>query len=235
MDVLKESGRKPLSQRIRFKIFERDRFTCKYCGRSAPEVKLEIDHIHPVCKGGNDSESNLTTACVGCNRGKSGTPLAGVAYPLEEFDGSPYEGMWFFWRRGADKYLPVKKWGRVLLKLPDGRILVRLWNDKVNRDNHPLLYGRVMHRRIPGHSRCFHIFDNVDSDNFEWFDFEETWRQEFIEASIAYSRHEYQNLIDQAKYLESVGVDEELQVLHLPEFHAMNLCGTISELKEEAF
>lgn len=55
---------------VRFKIFERDNFTCQYCGRKPPEVILHCDHIHPVSKGGDDAEINLITSCRDCNLGK---------------------------------------------------------------------------------------------------------------------------------------------------------------------
>ena len=44
--------RKPISKKLRFEIFKRDKFTCQYCGKMAPDVVLEVDHIKPVCKGG---------------------------------------------------------------------------------------------------------------------------------------------------------------------------------------
>lgn len=59
-----------VSQRKRFLVFERDAFTCQYCGRHAPDVILEVDHIIPRSKGGTDALGNLTTACFECNRGK---------------------------------------------------------------------------------------------------------------------------------------------------------------------
>lgn len=63
--------RKSLSKKIRFEVFKRDSFTCQYCGKSAPEVVLEIDHINPVANGGLNDIMNLVTACYDCNRGKS--------------------------------------------------------------------------------------------------------------------------------------------------------------------
>lgn len=42
--------RKSLSKKTRFEVFKRDSFTCQYCGRSAPEVVLQVDHIKPVAK-----------------------------------------------------------------------------------------------------------------------------------------------------------------------------------------
>jgi hypothetical protein len=60
-----------LSKKQRFSVFQRDYFTCQYCGQSAPKVELEVDHINPVALGGTNDEWNLTTACYDCNRAKS--------------------------------------------------------------------------------------------------------------------------------------------------------------------
>src|SRR5260370_891325 len=62
-----------VSARLRFKIFQRDEFGCRYGGRTPPQVQLEIDHIVPLAQGGQDEESNLTTSCKACNRGKGAT------------------------------------------------------------------------------------------------------------------------------------------------------------------
>ena len=55
---------------LRWRVLERDDFTCQYCGQSAPSVILGVDHIIPVSKGGSDEEENLRTACWSCNMGK---------------------------------------------------------------------------------------------------------------------------------------------------------------------
>ncbi len=68
--------RKSLSKKTRFEVFKRDSFTCQYCGQKAPDVILELDHIKPVSKGGDNSEMNLTTSCFVCNRGKSDRELS---------------------------------------------------------------------------------------------------------------------------------------------------------------
>ena len=62
--------RKSISKKTRFEVFKRDSFTCQYCGRSSPEVVLEIDHINPVKNGGDNDIMNLITSCFDCNRGK---------------------------------------------------------------------------------------------------------------------------------------------------------------------
>lgn len=67
--------RKAISKKIRFEVFKRDKFTCQYCGRKAPDVVLNVDHITPVAEGGTNDMLNLITACFSCNNGKRATPL----------------------------------------------------------------------------------------------------------------------------------------------------------------
>ena len=69
-------SRKSLSKSIRFEVFKRDSFKCQYCGRSAPDVILEVDHIVPVSQGGKNDLLNLVTSCRDCNRGKSAKLLS---------------------------------------------------------------------------------------------------------------------------------------------------------------
>jgi len=64
-----------LSQKRRFEIFKRDKFTCQYCGGKPPEKKITIDHKIAKSKGGSDEDSNLVTACLECNLAKGNTPL----------------------------------------------------------------------------------------------------------------------------------------------------------------
>ena len=67
--------RRAIPRKTRFEIFERDNFTCQYCGAKAPHAQLQIDHIFPVSKGGGNEKSNLVTACVECNGGKGANPI----------------------------------------------------------------------------------------------------------------------------------------------------------------
>ena len=62
--------RKQISKKMRFDVLKRDSFTCQYCGKQAPNVVLEIDHIKPVYEGGKNTMLNLITSCFECNRGK---------------------------------------------------------------------------------------------------------------------------------------------------------------------
>ena len=56
--------------KTRFAVLRRDNFTCQYCGRKAPEVILEVDHIYPKSKGGLNKIENYKTSCRDCNIGK---------------------------------------------------------------------------------------------------------------------------------------------------------------------
>ena len=68
--------RKAIGKKKRFEIFKRDKFTCQYCGKKAPDVILHIDHIVPVSKGGKNGITNLITSCVDCNLGKGARELS---------------------------------------------------------------------------------------------------------------------------------------------------------------
>jgi hypothetical protein len=68
--------RTSLSKRLRFSVFARDNFTCRYCGKQSDVVPLHIDHVIPVCQGGTNDEANLVTSCADCNLGKSGKKIS---------------------------------------------------------------------------------------------------------------------------------------------------------------
>jgi hypothetical protein len=62
------------SIRLRWKVLQRDRFTCCGCGASpalAPGVELHVDHKKPWSEGGETILENLQTLCSTCNFGKS--------------------------------------------------------------------------------------------------------------------------------------------------------------------
>lgn len=67
-----------VTKRNRFKVFDRDDYTCRYCGKTpADGITLEADHVTPRSKGGDDSIENLVTSCFDCNRGKSDLVIGG--------------------------------------------------------------------------------------------------------------------------------------------------------------
>ena len=59
------------SPKRRYELLKKYDYTCQYCGREAPYVELEIDHIVPLSKGGTNKIENLIVSCWECNIGKS--------------------------------------------------------------------------------------------------------------------------------------------------------------------
>lgn len=120
-----------VSKRVRFEVLRRDGHTCRYCGASAPDVKIQVDHVIPVALGGTDTPENLVAACADCNTGKASTSpdehlvvqvseetllwahaIKVAAAELEAEYVSPYdEYEWFIAAWGS--------WDRELSSLPD--------------------------------------------------------------------------------------------------------------------
>ncbi len=64
-------------------IFQRDKFTCQYCGVLFDTKKLNLDHVVPRDKGGKSSWDNLVTSCIACNTRKSNKmPAEARMFPL---------------------------------------------------------------------------------------------------------------------------------------------------------
>jgi hypothetical protein len=84
--------RKKLSASVRWSVFARDGFTCRYCGARGGQdgVELHADHLVSVADGGDNSIPNLLTACQKCNGGKGAKSLTespdavGVADRMKE-------------------------------------------------------------------------------------------------------------------------------------------------------
>ena len=55
----------------RIKIYERDNYRCRHCGKQLTRFTATLDHVHPVAEGGDNSADNLVTACLSCNSRKT--------------------------------------------------------------------------------------------------------------------------------------------------------------------
>ena len=63
--------RNKMTPGLRFDVLKRDNYKCQICGRTQKDgVKLHIDHIIPIAKGGKTELNNLQTLCQDCNLGK---------------------------------------------------------------------------------------------------------------------------------------------------------------------
>ena len=54
----------------RLKVFDRDDYQCRYCGKQLTQTSATLDHVIPVSSGGGNHLDNLVTACVSCNSHK---------------------------------------------------------------------------------------------------------------------------------------------------------------------
>jgi len=61
---------RPERKLTRLEIFNRDHYTCQYCGKETHQ--LTLDHVIPRHRGGEHTWENVVSACVPCNRRKAG-------------------------------------------------------------------------------------------------------------------------------------------------------------------
>ena len=59
----------------RIKVYERDDYKCRYCGKQLTRFTATLDHVKPVTEGGDNSFDNLVTACLDCNSRKNKRPI----------------------------------------------------------------------------------------------------------------------------------------------------------------
>ena len=59
----------------RKKVYERDAYVCRYCGKQLTQLTVTLDHVMPVAEGGGNELENLVTACLRCNSSKKHRPV----------------------------------------------------------------------------------------------------------------------------------------------------------------
>ena len=61
---------RPERRLTRLEVFNRDHYTCQYCGKETRQ--LTLDHIIPRYRSGQHTWENVVSACISCNRHKAG-------------------------------------------------------------------------------------------------------------------------------------------------------------------
>ncbi len=77
----------------RFEIFNRDQYTCQYCGKQSRQ--LTLDHVVPRYRGGQHTWENVVSACVACNRRKAGRTPQEASMKLLRAPATPHDGYLF--------------------------------------------------------------------------------------------------------------------------------------------
>lgn len=82
---------------LRYKVLQRDNYTCKKCGRKRPtstydgiefddDSQLIADHIIPIAIGGEQwNPDNIQTLCLECNKIKTKNDMADIAKARKRF------------------------------------------------------------------------------------------------------------------------------------------------------
>lgn len=74
-------------------LFARDRYRCQYCGKNDADLRgrqfLTRDHVLPISRGGDNSWSNVVTACSPCNNRKANRLPEEAGMRLRSVPGEP--------------------------------------------------------------------------------------------------------------------------------------------------
>ena len=65
------SDRRKLTQDERQTVLDRFCGRCAYCGKQITMQELNVDHLVPIRKGGEDMLYNMYPSCRSCNQAKS--------------------------------------------------------------------------------------------------------------------------------------------------------------------
>jgi 5-methylcytosine-specific restriction endonuclease McrA len=102
---------RPQRKLTRLEIFQRDHFTCQYCGKQTSQ--LTLDHIIPRYRGGEHLWENVVSACIPCNRRKAGRTPSEAGMKLLCSPAPPHGDRFFYipyrYRQSQNqwqKYLP---------------------------------------------------------------------------------------------------------------------------------
>lgn len=104
--------RSGITPKVRWTVFARDGFRCRYCGDTPPNCVLVVDHELAVVRGGTDDLDNLVTACEACNQGKADAWFPGLAEVQEYIELGDKVVAWLdeAWRQEANVDWSPEQW-----------------------------------------------------------------------------------------------------------------------------
>jgi len=85
---------RPERKLTRLEVFNRDQYTCQYCGKEARQ--LTLDHVIPRYQGGEHTWENVVSACIPCNRRKAGKTLEQAGMRLIRHPSPPRDNIVFY-------------------------------------------------------------------------------------------------------------------------------------------
>jgi len=86
--IVRKIDRKPPRFQKRV-LFNRDSWSCQYCGIELSYSSITVDHVLPICKGGPTTWHNCVAACKICNRKKGGKTLEESGMKLKKRPSDP--------------------------------------------------------------------------------------------------------------------------------------------------
>ena len=120
----RRKNRRPVPGSIRYKVLKRANFRCELCGISADEKALEVDHITPKNKMGEDTIHNYQALCYTCNAQK------------RDLDDTDF--------REIKHIYEARDPNCVFCTLPTGRILFENNLAMAFHDNYPVTKGHIL-------------------------------------------------------------------------------------------
>lgn len=114
-------------------IFERDNYTCQYCGKQPPrrnkikwmeKNQLNLDHVVPRSKGGKTVWTNIVTSCYDCNYKKGSKTLDQLGWKLKK---RPKVPKWHPTVNIPMKLVPHRQWVNFLD--------LAYWNTELDNEN----------------------------------------------------------------------------------------------------
>jgi len=120
--LLEYAGFRRNAKYSRGNIYNRDHYTCMYCGDQPGTDNLNLDHVIPRKMGGSTTWENIVTSCIPCNSKKAMRTPAQAGMKLKREPVRP----------SRDSFLKIMFH---MPKTPDAWRDYLYWNQELENDN----------------------------------------------------------------------------------------------------